>query len=66
MSRKEAIKKQIETIRRMGKVNMCDVVGVTLSAKKLGFNELVEFAQTDAYVTFVFTGDESLLSESEG
>ena len=66
MSRKEAIKKQMETIRRMGTVNMCDVVGVTLMAKKLGFKELLEFAQTDAYVTFVFTGDESVLPESEG
>lgn len=66
MSKKEAIKTQIKAIQRTGKVNMCDVVSVTLLAKKLGFTELVEFAQTDAYVTFVFTGDESLLSESEG
>lgn len=65
MSRNETIKKQIKTIQRTGKVNMCDVVGVTLMAKKLGFKELVEFAQTDAYVTFIFTGDLSLLSESE-
>lgn len=65
MSKKEAIKKQIEAIQRTGKVNMCDVVGVTLIAKKLGFKELVEFAQTDAYVTFVFTGDESMLPGSE-
>ena len=66
MSRNETIKKQIETIQHTGKVDMCDVVGVTLIAKKLGFKELVEFAQTDAYVKFVFTGDLSLLSESEG
>lgn len=66
MGRNETIKNQIKTIQHMGKVNMCDVVGVTLIAKKLGFKELVEFAQTDAYVTFIFTGDSSLLSESEG
>lgn len=66
MSKREAIKKQIKAIQRTGKVNMCDSVGVTLVAKKLGFKELVEFAQTDAYVTFVFTGDESVLPESEG
>lgn len=65
MSRNETIKKQIEAIQRTGRVNMCDVVGVTLIAKKLGFKELVEFAQTDSYVTFVFTGDASLLSDSE-
>ena len=65
MSRNETIKKQIEAIQRTGRVNMCDVVGVTLIAKKLGFKELVEFAQTDSYVTFVFTDDTSLLSDSE-
>ena len=63
MGRNETIKKQIKTIQHTGKVNMCDVVGVTLIAKKLGFKELVEFAQTDAYVTFVLTGDESVLPE---
>lgn len=63
MSKKETIKKQIKALQRTGKVNMCDVVGVTLLAKKLDFKELVEFAQTDAYVTFIFTGDESLLAE---
>ena len=63
MSKREAIKKQIKAIQHTGKVNMCDSVGVTLVAKKLGFEELVEFAQTDAYVTFVFTGDESVLPE---
>lgn len=63
MSRKKTVKKQIKAIQRTGTVNMCDVVGVTLLAKKLGFQELVEFAQTDAYVTFIFTGDDSSLSE---
>ena len=64
MSKKEAIKKQIKAVQHTGKVNMCDAVGVALLAKKLGFKELVEFVQTDAYATFIFTGDESLL-ESE-
>ena len=63
MGRNETIKKQIKTIQHMGNVNLCDVVGVTLIAKKLGFKELVEFVQTDAYVTFIFTGDESVLPE---
>jgi hypothetical protein len=63
MSKKEVIKKQIKAIQRTGKVNMCDSVGVALIAKKLGFDELLAFVQTDNYVTFVFTGDESILPE---
>lgn len=60
---KEKIKKQIQTIQRTGKVNMCDSVGVAMVAKKLGFTELIDFVQTDDYVSFIFTGNESYLPE---
>jgi hypothetical protein len=60
---KEKIKSQIKAIQRTGKVNMCDSVGVALIARKLGFRELVDFVQTDNYVSFIFTGDESYLPE---
>lgn len=60
---KDKIKSQIKTIQRMGKVNMCDSVGVAMIAKKLGFKELVDFVQTDNYVSFIFTGNDSYLPE---
>lgn len=60
---RDVLKKQIETIRRTGKVNMCDSTSVERLAKRFGFSELAEFVQTNDYVTFIFTGDEKVLPE---
>lgn len=61
MTTAELVLKQIQAIRRTGKVNMLDISGVTAIAKRLHFDELIAFADTPQYFDFIMTGNKSLL-----
>lgn len=53
------IRKQVETVRDTGLVNMFDLRGVRQVAEVMGFTELIEFIDKDrkAYAEFILYGD---------
>lgn len=54
----EKIRKQILSVRDTGRTNMFDTNMVQMIAYEMGFNELVDFIETNRsdYVRFIMTG----------